>query len=48
MRLWWNPQRLDEPVWWDSTIVRGHDLFDEILAAPVPSPSGTAARPSSA
>ena len=36
MRLWWNPQRLDEPVRWDSTIVLGHDLFDEILAAPVP------------
>ena len=36
MRLWWNPRRLDEPVRWDSTIVLGHDLFDEILAAPVP------------
>ena len=36
MRLWWNPQRLDEPVRWDNTIVLGHDLFDEILAAPVP------------
>ena len=36
MRLWWNPRRFDEPVSWDSTIVLGHDLFNEILAAPVP------------
>lgn len=36
MRLWWSPRRVDEPVSWDSTIVLGHDLFNEILAAPVP------------
>ena len=36
MRLWWSPRRFDEPVSWDSTIVLGHDLFNEILAAPVP------------
>ena len=36
MRLWWHPRRFDEPVSWDSTIVLGHDLFNEILAAPVP------------
>ena len=36
MRLWWNPRRVDEPVSWDSAIVLGHDLFNEILAAPVP------------
>lgn len=36
MRLWWSPRRVDEPVSWESTIVLGHDLFNEILAAPVP------------
>ena len=36
MRLWWKPQRSDEPVGWDSAIVLGYDLFSEILAAPVP------------
>ena len=36
MRLWWKPQRSDEPAGWDSAIVLGYDLFSEILAAPVP------------
>lgn len=36
MRLWWRPRRSDETVRWDSAIVLGHDLFNEILAAPVP------------
>ena len=36
MRLWWTPRGFDEPVRWDSAIVLGHDLFNEILAAPVP------------
>ncbi len=36
MRLWWKPRRSDEPAGWASAIVLGHDLFSEMLAAPVP------------
>ena len=36
MRLWWNPRRPDEPVFWDSTIELGEKFFDEIIACPIP------------
>ena len=36
MDLWWNPQRPDEPVLWNSSIRLGEAFFAEILACPVP------------
>ena len=34
--FWWNPQRPDEPVLWDSKIELGEKFFNEIINHPVP------------
>lgn len=34
--FWWNPRRPGEPVLWDSKIVLGERLYNEIIRHPVP------------
>ena len=34
--FWWNPQRPDEPVLWESTIRLGENFFNEIIRCPIP------------
>ena len=34
--FWWDPQRPDEPVLWDSKIELGEKFFQEIIGHPVP------------
>ena len=34
--FWWNPNRPDEPILWDSKIYLGEAFFNEIICHPVP------------
>ena len=34
--LWWNPRRPEAPVLWDSKILLGETLFNEIIRHPIP------------